>query len=282
MAEFWDIYDGNKKKTGGTAERGVYEFKDGEYHLVVQAIILNTKNEILISKRAPFKKFGGMWECNGGSALKGETSLEGILREVKEELGIRFSKTEAIFLKEVKREMVPANFKDLWLFKRDINDEEITFPDGEATDFKWVSIDEFMEMFNNQEIVPTVDFGRDEYELALRTEQRESYGFIGKNVSVRIDRPLNSKHPKHGFVYEANYGYVPNTVSGDGEELDAYVLGVNEPVQEFTGKCIAVIHRTNDDDDKLIIVPEDKNLTDEEIRKFTNFQEQFFESEIIR
>lgn len=282
MAELWDIYDGNKKNTGRTAERGVYEFKDGEYHLVVQAIILNTKNEILISKRAPFKKFGGMWECNGGSALKGETSLEGILREVKEELGIKFSKTEAIFLKEVKREMVPANFKDLWLFKRDIKDEEITFPDGEATDFKWVSIDEFMEMFNNKEIVPTVDFGRDEYELSLRTEQRESYGFIGKNVSVRIDRPLNSKHPKHGFVYEANYGYVPNTVSGDGEELDAYVLGVNEPVQEFTGKCIAVIHRTNDDDDKLIIVPEDKNLTDEEIRKFTNFQEQFFESEIIR
>lgn len=282
MAEFWDIYDGNKKNTGRTAERGVYEFKDGEYHLVVQAIILNTKNEILISKRAPFKKFGGMWECNGGSALKGETSLEGILREVKEELGIRFSKTEAIFLKEVKREMVPANFKDLWLFKRDIKDEEITFPDGEATDFKWVSIDEFMEMFNNKEIVPTVDFGRDEYELALRTEQRESYGFIGKNVSVRIDRPLNSKHPKHGFVYEANYGYVPNTVSGDGEELDAYVLGVNETVQEFTGKCIAVIHRTNDDDDKLIIVPEDKNPTDEEIRQFTNFQEQFFESEIIR
>ena len=254
MAELWDIYDGNKRKTGRTAERGVYEFEDGEYHLVVQAIILNTKNEILISKRAPFKKFGGMWECNGGSALKGETSLEGILREVKEELGIKFSKPEAIFLKEVKREIVPANFKDLWLFKRDINDEEITFPDGEATDFKWVSIDEFMEMFNNQEIVPTVDFGRDEYELALRTEQRESYGFIGKNVSVRIDRPLNSKHPKHGFVYEANYGYVPNTVSGDGEELDAYVLGVNKPVQEFTGKCIAVIHRTNDDDDKLIIV----------------------------
>lgn len=282
MAELWDIYDGNKKNTGRTAERGVYEFKDGEYHLVVQAIILNTKNEILISKRAPFKKFGGMWECNGGSALKGETSLEGILREVKEELGIKFSKTEAIFLKEVKREMVPANFKDLWLFKRDIKDEEITFPDGEATDFKWVSIDEFMEMFNNKEIVPTVDFGRDEYELALRTEQRESYGFIGKNVSVRIDRPLNSKHPKHGFVYEANYGYVPNTVSGDGEELDAYVLGVNETVQEFTGKCIAVIHRTNDDDDKLIIVPEDKNPTDEEIRQFTNFQEQFFESEIIR
>lgn len=282
MAEFWDVYDENKKKTGKTAERGVYEFENGEYHLVVQAIILNTKKEILITKRAPFKKFGGMWECNGGSVLRGETSLEGILREVKEELGIEFSKKEAIFLKEVKREMIPANFKDLWLFKRDIEDKEITFPDGEATDFKWVNIDEFIEMFDNKEIVPTVDFGRDEYELAVKAKQRESYEFIGKNVSVKIDRPLNSKHPKHGFIYEANYGYVPNTLSGDGEELDAYVLGVNEPVQEYTGRCIAVIHRTNDDDDKLIIAPEKINLTDEEIRSFTNFQEQFFESEIIR
>lgn len=282
MAEFWDVYDENKKKTGKTAERGVYEFENGEYHLVVQAIILNTKNEILITKRAPFKKFGGMWECNGGSVLRGETSLEGILREVKEELGIEFSKKEAIFLKEVKREMIPANFKDLWLFKRDIADNEITLPDGEATDFKWVNIDEFIKMFDNKKIVPTVDFGRGEYELAVKTKQRESYEFIGKNVSVKIDRPLNSKHPKHGFIYEANYGYVPNTVSGDGEEIDAYVLGVNEPVQEYTGRCIAVIHRTNDDDDKLIIVPEKMNLTDEEIRSFTNFQEQFFESEIIR
>lgn len=282
MAEFWDVYDENKKKTGKTAERGVYEFENGEYHLVVQAIILNTKNEILITKRAPFKKFGGMWECNGGSVLKGETSLEGILREVKEELGIEFSKKEAIFLKEVKREMIPANFKDLWLFKRDIADNEITLPDGEATEFKWVNIDEFIKMFDDTEIVPTVDFGRGEYELAVKTKQRESYEFIGKNVSVKIDRPLNSKHPKHGFIYEANYGYVPNTVSGDGEEIDAYVLGVNEPVQEYTGRCIAVIHRTNDDDDKLIIVPKKMNLTDEEIRSFTNFQEQFFESEIIR
>lgn len=282
MAEFWDVYDENKKKTGKTAERGAYEFENGEYHLVVQAIILNTKNEILITKRAPFKKFGGMWECNGGSVIRGETSLEGILREVKEELGIEFSKKEAIFLKEVKREMIPANFKDLWLFKRDIADNEITLPDGEATDFKWVNIDEFIKMFDNKEIVPTVDFGRGEYELAVKTRQRESYEFIGKNVSVKIDRPLNSKHPKHGFIYEANYGYVPNTVSGDGEEIDAYVLGVNEPVQEYTGRCIAVIHRTNDDDDKLIIVPEKMNLTDEEIRSFTNFQEQFFESEIIR
>ena len=79
-----------------------------------------------------------------------------------------------------------------------------------------------------------------------------------------------------------NYGFVPNTISGDGEELDCYVWGIDKPIDNFEGKCIAVIHRTNDNDDKLIVVPEGKNYTDEEIRKLTNFQEQYFESEIIR
>ncbi len=80
--------------------------------------------------------------------------------------------------------------------------------------------------------------------------------FFGKTLNITIDRPLGSRHPKHGFFYPVNYGFVPDTLSGDGEETDAYVLGVFDPVEVFTGKCIAVIHRTNDDDDKLIIVPE--------------------------
>jgi inorganic pyrophosphatase len=107
--------------------------------------------------------------------------------------------------------------------------------------------------------------------------------YLGKSVLVKIDRPLHSKHPKHGFVYELNYGFIPDTHSPDGEELDAFVLGVAEPLETFTGKCIAVIHRTNDDDDKLVVIPGDiKNMTDEEIRAATHFQEQFFKSEIIR
>jgi len=107
--------------------------------------------------------------------------------------------------------------------------------------------------------------------------------FLGQTVKVKIDRALGSKHPKHDFVYDANYGFVPGVMAPDGEELDAYVLGISEPVQEFEGKCVAIIHRLNDDDDKLVIVPpEAENITDEEIRQATNFQEQFFESVIIR
>ena len=97
-----------------------------------------------------------------------------------------------------------------------------------------------------------------------------------------MDRPLGSKHPKNGLIYPVNYGYVPDTTAPDGEELDAYLPGVFEPVDEFTGKCIAYIHRTNDDDDKLIIVPEGVEYTDDQINALTEFQERFFKHEIIK
>lgn len=169
MAEFWDIYDKDKNKTGRVAQRNVYQFKKGEYHIVVTAIIINSKNEILISKRAPFKKNGEMWECTSGSIIRGETSLEGILREVKEELGIQFNQNEAIFLKEIRRDKQLPDFKDLWLFKRDVDiQKEVTFPDGEATEAKWVDISKFIEMCENKEIIKTIDFGIEEYKSAIK------------------------------------------------------------------------------------------------------------------
>ena len=106
--------------------------------------------------------------------------------------------------------------------------------------------------------------------------------YLGKIWDIEIDRELGSKHPKHGFIYPVNYGYIPNTISGDGEELDCYLLGVFEPVKTFKGKCIAIVHRTNDDDDKLIIVPENKEYSNEAINALVEFQEQYFEHIIIR
>lgn len=105
--------------------------------------------------------------------------------------------------------------------------------------------------------------------------------FLGKKVHVVMDRPMGSKHPKWNFIYSLNYGYIPNTISGDGDELDAYILGIFEPLKEFNGKCIAAIHRLNDDDDKLIIVPEGKVYSKEQIDALVEFQERFFEYEII-
>ena len=106
--------------------------------------------------------------------------------------------------------------------------------------------------------------------------------YIGQVLDVIIDREMGSKHPKHGFIYPVNYGYIPNTISGDGEELDCYVLGVFEPIKNFKGKCIAIIKRTNDNDDKLIIVPENVEYSNDAIDALIEFQERFFEHIIIR
>ena len=96
--------------------------------------------------------------------------------------------------------------------------------------------------------------------------------YLNKILNVKIDRPMGSKHPKHDFIYPINYGFIPNTISGDNEEIDAYVLGIYEPLDTFVGKCIAIIHRTNDNDDKLIIAPENKSFSDSEIQALTDFQ----------
>lgn len=167
MPEVWDIYDANRNKTGKLAIRGVDLLKEGEYHIIVNAVIINSKNEILITKRAPHKKNPLLWECAGGSILAGETSLEGMLRELKEELGLEFKKEEAIHFKEIKRNEVPPDIKDLWLFKKDINIEDITFPDKEAIAAKWVTIDEFMKMYENKEIIKSIDFDSEDYNKVL-------------------------------------------------------------------------------------------------------------------
>ena len=106
--------------------------------------------------------------------------------------------------------------------------------------------------------------------------------FIGKTVNVNIDRPMGSRHPREGFVYPVNYGFIPGVPAPDGGDLDAYVLGVFEPVTTFTGRCVAVIRRLDDDDDKLIVVPAGMDYSDEQIKALTEFQERFFRPTLIR
>jgi inorganic pyrophosphatase len=106
--------------------------------------------------------------------------------------------------------------------------------------------------------------------------------YLGKRVSVRMDRPLGSHHPQYGFLYLVNYGYVPGVIAPDGDDLDAYVLGVDEPLTSFTGRCIAIVHRLDDDDDKLVVVPDGIEFSDDEILAQTHFQEQFFSSQVVR
>ena len=105
---------------------------------------------------------------------------------------------------------------------------------------------------------------------------------IGKRVKVIIDRPLGSVHPKHpNILYPINYGYVKEYIGGDGEYQDAYVLGVEEPVSSFEGVVIAIIHRTNDTEDKWVVAPEGMFFTISEIKDKVLFQEQYFDFQIL-
>jgi inorganic pyrophosphatase len=112
--------------------------------------------------------------------------------------------------------------------------------------------------------------------------QIDTKEFLGTRVSVIVDRPLGSRHPQYKYIYPINYGYIPGTLAPDGKEMDAYILGVFEPLNQFEGECIAIIKRINDTDDKLIVVPQGLNYNNEQIRALTEFQERFFVSVILR
>lgn len=99
---------------------------------------------------------------------------------------------------------------------------------------------------------------------------------LGELIKIKIDRPLGSKHPEHGFIYPINYGFVPGVIGGDGEELDAYLLGVFEPVEEYEGRLIAIVYREDDIEEKLVVAP--KPYTADQISALIEFQERWFHS----
>lgn len=105
---------------------------------------------------------------------------------------------------------------------------------------------------------------------------------IGRIVTVTVDRPLGSFHPKHPDIYyPVNYGYIEGIMAPDGEEQDAYILGVNVPVDKFIGTVIAIIHRFDDVEDKWVVAPEYMSFSKEEIEAAVHFQEQYFDIDIV-
>ena len=105
---------------------------------------------------------------------------------------------------------------------------------------------------------------------------------IGEIVTVTVDRPLGSAHPDYPeMIYPVNYGYVKGIIAPDGEEQDAYILGVDTPVSQFTDRIIAIVRRQDDVEEKWVVCPDGMTLTKEEIMEQIRFQEQYFCSEII-
>ncbi len=105
---------------------------------------------------------------------------------------------------------------------------------------------------------------------------------IGKIVTVTVDRPLGSYHPEYkDMYYPINYGFVKGITAPDGEEQDAYILGVDKPVKEFSGRIIAIVRRSDDVEEKWVVCPDGMSFTKDEIMSQIQFQEKYYQSEII-
>ena len=133
-----------------------------------------------------------------------------------------------------------------------------------------------------------VDDGREKYRkgkhdfivYTLRKALVRSY--LGKIVNIKIDRPLGYVHKKAdcNIICELNYGYIPGIIGGDGEELDVYLMGVDEPVESYTCKIIGIIHRKDDIEDKLVAAPIGMNFHQAQIAESVHFTEQYFDSTV--
>ena len=118
--------------------------------------------------------------------------------------------------------------------------------------------------------------------MNLKERKTLARSFLGKTVRIGIDRPIGYVHQKetYALTYPINYGYIPDVIGGDGEEMDVYLLGVDTPVEEFDAHIIAIVHRENDVEDKLVGAPFGVAFTKEEIAAAVHFQEQYYRSHI--
>ena len=166
--EYVDIYDRNKNKTGKIKIRNIDSYEDGEYIIGVQLVIFNNNDEILITKRSNTKKvLPGKWECNGGAIDACETSIQGLEREIREELGIILNINKVKLFKTVINEEEHV-IKDIYLYRENYDISSLEFTDNEVSDAKFVSINKYMDMFNSGEIVYNINFDDKDYMEAIR------------------------------------------------------------------------------------------------------------------
>lgn len=152
MAEYWDIYDEKRELTGRTIKRGE-PFGENEFYVCCEVWIVNSKNQMLVTQRHPDKKAGGQWEFTGGGVLAGETTRLAAVREVKEELGLDIDETDLELLEVYKHKNY---FMDIYVVRKDLQEEEITLDKNEVVDWTWLSENEIEQLIEAGKMVRSV------------------------------------------------------------------------------------------------------------------------------
>lgn len=156
--EKWDIYNSKKEKTGKQVFRGD-KLNDNEFHLVINAWIVNDKNQFLITQRAPNKSYPLMWECTGGSALAGENGLQACIREIKEELNLDVDKNNVNLIGSALRYFKGCpDILEVYIFKSNAKIEDIKIQEDEVNDVMWASKDEILKLYNDKKFEASLFF----------------------------------------------------------------------------------------------------------------------------
>ena len=162
MYEKLDIYDENRIKTGKIIERKEdIPLEKNELVLAVQCWIINNKNEILLTQRKIEKKYGGMWEPTSGLVTSGENSIQGIKRELKEEIGVEIEDKDLKLLKTVIGE---RTIRDIYIINKNIDIGDIRFNDGEVINAKYVTAEELKKMIDDGEAFEWLRWFLNDYE----------------------------------------------------------------------------------------------------------------------
>lgn len=162
--EIWDLYDKDRKPLGRTHERGT-QFNDGEYYVCAEVWVMNSKGELLTTKRHPNKKAGNLWEFVSGGALAGESTLASAIRELFEETGIVAEESE---LKLMATYANRNYFHDIYLLHKDVSTSEIVLQPDEAIDAKWADEMEIKRMIEVGEFVHSVGSKIDMYRERIK------------------------------------------------------------------------------------------------------------------
>ena len=124
---------------------------EGKYRLSIHIWIVNDKNEILIQQRSASRKmFPNMWTNTGGACIAGETSIETVFRELREELNVIPNIDDLELIASYKRK---KDYVDVWLLRQNININDLKFNDNEVQAAKWVSIEEWKKLLIEEQAV---------------------------------------------------------------------------------------------------------------------------------